>query len=263
MADKVRDGDLVLLFDGAKEHLVRAEDRMAALGGGAGALNAKRLIGMGYGEVLGIGSRELLVLRPDIRDLLGGLERGPQIITAKDIGPMIIEMGLTSGMTVVEGGAGSGSLTLALLNAVGPTGRVLTYEVRGDHLEKARRNVSMSPYRDRWEARLGDISRCDIKGVDAFVVDVPDPQDAVEAAANALITGGRFCSYIPTVNQLEKVFERLREAGFVRIRATEVLSRDYSVKKGAVRPQTEMLGHTGYMVHARWVSRSKPSLDQG
>jgi tRNA (adenine57-N1/adenine58-N1)-methyltransferase len=262
MDDVVKDGDLVLLLDGAREHLIRAGDRMAALGGGAGALNAKRLIGMSYGELIGLGSRELIVLRPDIRDVLGNLERGPQIIIPKDIGSIVTELGLTSGMTVVEGGAGSGSLTLALLNAVGPSGRVVTYELREDHLEKAKRNVSMSPYRDRWEGRLGDIAGCDIKGADAFVVDVPDPQDAVAAASGSLRVGGRFCSYIPTVNQLEKISEKLMGSGFIRVRALEVLSRDYSLRKGALRPQTEMLGHTGFMVHARWVGRSQSSLDQ-
>lgn len=262
MDDIVKEGDLVLLLDGAREHIIRAEDRMAPLVGGTGAMNAKRLIGLSYGETIGLGSRVLLVLRPDIRDILGNLERGPQIIIPKDIGSIITELGLSSGMTVIEGGAGSGSLTLALLNAVGPAGQVVTYELREDHLEKARRNVSMSPYNARWEGRLGDISSCDVKGADAFVVDVPDPQDAVLTAAGSLRVGGRFCSYIPTVNQLEKVSEKLREAGFIRVRALEVLSRDYSLKKGALRPQTEMLGHTGFMVHARWVDRSQPSLDQ-
>lgn len=255
MDDTVREGDLVLLLDGAREHLVRAEDRMAPLGGG-GALNAKRLIGVSYGERLGVGSKELVVLRPDVRDLLGNLERGPQIIIPKDIGSIIVELGISPGMTVVEGGAGSGSLTLALLNAVGPGGRVVTYELREDHLEKARRNIFMSPCAKTWEGRLGDIASCDIVGADVFVVDVPDPQDAVLTAAGSLRVGGRFCSYIPTVNQLEKVCRGLGEAGFIRVRALELLMREYSIKEGAIRPQTEMLGHTGFMVHARWVGRS-------
>jgi tRNA (adenine57-N1/adenine58-N1)-methyltransferase len=255
MDDTVKEGDLVLLLDGAREHLIRAEDRMAPLGGG-GALNAKRLIGFRYGGKLGVGSKELIVLRPDVRDLLGNLERGPQIIIPKDIGSIIVELGISPGMTVVEGGAGSGSLTLALLNAVGPDGRVITYELREDHIEKARRNILMSPFADRWEGRLGDIASCDIVGADVFVVDVPDPQDAIQSASTSLNVGGRFCSYIPTVNQLEKVSLRLKETGFIRVRAMELLMREYSLKEGAIRPQTEMLGHTGFMVHARWVGRS-------
>ena len=42
---------------------------------------------------------------------------------------------------MVEAGVGSGALTCSLLRAVGPHGRVLSYERREEFAEVARRNV--------------------------------------------------------------------------------------------------------------------------
>jgi hypothetical protein len=107
--------------------------------------------------------------------------------------------------------------------------------------------------------KLGDISeQISESNLDAFVIDVPEPEKAVRTASRSLAPGGRFCSYVPTSNQMERVFIALRGSGFEEVRAMELMERGYSVKEGATRPVTEMLSHTGFLVFARWPGLSEP-----
>ena len=54
-------------------------------------------------------------------------------------------------------------------------------------------------------------------------------------------------------NQVEKVFEKLKEFNFGDIQALELIRRDIQLKKNAIRPNTRMIGHTGYITFARLV----------
>jgi len=83
-----------------------------------------------------------LVLRPTYADLIPHLPRAAQVIYPKDTGPLLIWGDVCPGATVIEGGVGAGALTIALLRAVGPTGRLISYELREDFAAAARRNVA-------------------------------------------------------------------------------------------------------------------------
>jgi tRNA (adenine57-N1/adenine58-N1)-methyltransferase len=207
------------------------------------------------GASVAVGSRELTLLRPDVIDHLSSIERGAQTILPKDSSWMVLHLGLRSGDTVVEAGAGSGGLTLALLNAVWPDGHVITYDIRQDHLDNARRNVERTDMAKCWEGRIADVREgVPQKDADALAMDIPDPENAVLAAASCLKPGGRICCYVPTMNQVERCVLTLRNGPFTSISAIELMERKLSVKEGAVRPDTEMLGHTGYIIIARALS---------
>lgn len=254
MTGVFREGDSALLISGRRSYLIRLEGDMARLEGGRGAVSTSSIIGSEPGSRISIGSREMMVIRPDALDSIEHLKRGAQIITPKDSSAIAAYLGLTDGKTVIEGGAGSGGLTIALLNAVRPNGRVTTYELRSDHLDRTALNVEMAGLSEHWEGKIGDIRELDIENeADAFVIDIPDGETTVKCASRALITGGRFVSYVPTVNQMERVVPALRQEGFQNISAEEIIRREYSVKEGAVRPNTEMLGHTGFIIRARWL----------
>src|SRR5271167_526058 len=83
-----------------------------------------------------------IVLRPTYADLIPHLPRRAQVIYPKDTGPLLIWGDVFPGATVIEGGTGAGALTIALLRAVGPNGRVISYELREDFAATARRNVA-------------------------------------------------------------------------------------------------------------------------
>ena len=84
----------------------------------------------------------VLAVRPTLADFVLEMPRGPQIIYPKDLGNIISLGDIFPGATVVEGGLGSGSLTAALLRAVGSSGRVITYEINESVLPKALANIN-------------------------------------------------------------------------------------------------------------------------
>jgi tRNA (adenine57-N1/adenine58-N1)-methyltransferase len=244
--------EVLLLTDGRDTFIVRLVGPSVPLGSGKGAISTASLLGHRPGDRVRVGSREFVLMRPDTIDHLEALERGPQIILPKDSSRIAFFLGVRSGDTVIEAGAGSGGLTLALLNSVWPTGRVITYDVRQDHLDRARSNIGRTDMAGCWEGRIADVREgVPDREADAIAIDIPDPENAVTKVVNGLKVGGRICCYVPTMNQVERCVLAMRGSNFSDVVAVELIERRMSVKEGAVRPDTDMLGHTGYMITAR------------
>jgi tRNA (adenine57-N1/adenine58-N1)-methyltransferase len=195
-------------------------------------------------------------VRPQLADRLAHLRRRAQIVTPKDAAFLLFLAGAGPGSTVVEVGAGSGALTVLLAHAVGPTGRVISYDRRPDFRDVAERNVAAAGYADRVEFRLRPIGEepfdLDPTSVGAVVADVPAPWEVVPRAIPILVPGGALVLYTPTYNQLEHAVRELRANGFEDTRSVELLERALHVGDGGTRPDFEMLGHTGFLTGARW-----------
>ncbi len=254
MSDGFSMDDIVLLVGNSGSFMTKIDGGMFHMRSPRGALDTGKLLGRSPGDTVKIGSVEFTLLRPDILDHLENLDRGAQIILPKDSSRMVLELGLSPGSRVVEGGAGSGALSMAILNAISPDGELVTYDIRKDHLERTAGNVERAGLSGIWKGVVGDVC-IDVRerGVDAFVVDIPNPELAVDAAASSLRAGGRFCSYVPTFNQMERAAGALRRKGFRNVGGFELLERGFSIKEGATRPVTEILAHTGFIVRARWM----------
>jgi tRNA (adenine57-N1/adenine58-N1)-methyltransferase len=195
-----------------------------------------------------------LVLRPTYADLIPHLPRAAQVIYPKDTGPLLVWGDVYPGATVIEGGVGAGALTIALLRAVGPTGRLISYELREDFAAAARRNVATffgdAP---NWTIKLRDLYEgFDETGVDRLFIDLPEPGRALEVVARALRPGGVFVSYVPTVMQLKDTVETLqRRPDFGEIESFETLMRNWHVKGMSVRPVHRMIAHSAFIIIAR------------
>lgn len=217
-----------------------------------GVIDGDRLCSSSFGDRMDVGGRRFIVLKPSMRDLLSMIERRAQIISPKDSFLIPLHLDLSSGSRVVEGGVGSGALTLVLLKAVAPEGKVVSYELREDHAEVARRNVEMSGLGACWEPRIGDICTAELpRDVDAVVLDMPNPWDALQNTVKAMRAGGHICCYVPNANQLEQSVRAMRDAGLGEVYSFETIQREMVVHEGGVRPSFETLGHTGYLVFGR------------
>lgn len=217
-----------------------------------GVIDGDRLCSSSFGDRMEVGGRRFTVLRPSVRDLLSIIERKAQIISPKDSFLIPLHLDLSSGSRVVEGGVGSGALTLVLLKAVAPEGRVTSYELREDHADVARRNVEMSGLGSCWELRIGDVCTAELpEGVDAVALDMPNPWDALKNAVRSLRPGGHICCYVPNANQLDQSVRAMRDAGLGEVYSFETIQREMVVHEGGVRPSFETLGHTGYLVFGR------------
>ncbi len=200
-----------------------------------------------------LGLDEFRVVKSNLYDYMSTIKRNAQIISIKDAAYIIARCGIRAGSIVVEGGVGSGSLTTALLYYTRPGGKVITYEIRKDFKEFALRNVERIDHK-HWLIKNGDV-RKDVseRNIDAFVLDIPDPWNAVEIGYRALKLGGCFFAYVPTCNQVEKVYKELEQHGFEDLEASELIQRKIHVGAMGTRPDNIEVGHTGFLVFGRKV----------
>ncbi len=252
----IEPGDAVLVvLDKRRRYLVRAEPG-TVLHTDRGIIRMDELIGKPYGSRITLkeGIRAY-ALRPLLEDMLmHGYRRVSQVIYPKDLGYMALLGDVGPGSRVAEAGVGTGFLTSLLARLVGGNGIVYGFDVRSDMLEAARRNLAKAGLLDRVRLRLHDVREGFPieEPVDAVFLDMPDPWNVVEHAYSILRASGRIVAFQPTVNQIEKLASALRRhGGFIDISACELMLREYIVEEGRVRPHTRMIGHTGFIVHAR------------
>lgn len=184
-----------------------------------------------------------------------GMTRHAQIVYPKDMAMLVTWGDVHPGARVVEGGFGSGALSMALLRAVGPTGHLTTYELQAEPANRARKNVEAlfgGPVAHH-TVKIGDIyAGIDERDVDRVILDVPEPWDVVPHAIVALRPGGLLAAYVPTTVQLQRMVLTLEAtAAFVCVEALETLLRPWHVSGRSVRPQMKMIGHTGFLIFAR------------
>ncbi len=252
-------GDVVQLVGLRHKHFIFTLVPDGELQTHRGVLKHNDLIGLSYGtQVFSHIGAPFFLLQPSLADLLNELPRNTQILYPKDIGFILVTMSVGPGQRVVEAGTGSGSMTIALAHAVGPEGRVFSYEQRQDFQNLARKNLARVGLESRVDFKLRDIAEgLDETDADAFFLDVPNPYDYIEQVRAALKPGGYFCTLIPTVNQVEKVLHALRLHRFAFIEVAEMLLRYYKPEPTRFRPTDRMVAHTGFLVFARRIEMSE------
>ncbi|MGI9124288.1 MAG: tRNA (adenine-N1)-methyltransferase [Mycobacterium sp.] len=250
-------GDRVQLTDAKGRHYTMILAPGGEFHTHRGIVSHDAVIGSTEGSVVNATNGDaFLVLRPLLIDYVMSMPRGAQVIYPKDAAQIIHEGDMFPGSRVLEAGAGSGALTCSLLRAVGPAGRVISYEVRDDHAEHARRNVAtfFGAEPDNWDLVIADLADTDLgeASIDRVVLDMLAPWDVLDAVARVLVPGGVLIIYVATVTQLSKTVEALREQQcWTEPRSWETMQRGWNVVGLAVRPQHNMRGHTAFLISAR------------
>src|SRR6202140_211287 len=220
-----------------------------------GDLAPESLYGLEEGSRVKFSNGEkYLVLRPTYADLVPHLPRAAQVIYPKDTGPLLVWGDVYPGATVIEGGVGAGAFTIALLRAVGPTGRLISYELREDFAAAARRNVSaFFGEAPNWTLKLGDLyAGFEETGARRLFLDLAEPGRALGVAARALRAGGVLVCYVPTAIQLGDTVTALElDGGFGEVESFETLLRNWHVKGLSVRPVHRMAAHSGFIIVSR------------
>jgi tRNA (adenine57-N1/adenine58-N1)-methyltransferase catalytic subunit len=205
-------------------------------------------------KVLSHMGRPFILLQPSLSEILLSLPRSTQVMYPKEIGFILVNMGIGPGQRVIEAGTGSGGLTVALAHSVGVQGQVISYEVRPEIQEVARKNLQRLGLIDRVILKQRDIVEgFEESGMDAFFLDVQKPHDFIPQVRSTLKPGGFFGCILPTANQAIRLLPVLNENHFAFIEICEILLRYYQADPEHFRPVDRMVAHTGFLLFARLI----------
>lgn len=256
-------GEKILLIDPkGRKYLVtlRSHEKFSTH---LGTIPHDEIIGREEGALLRSSGGALFVpFRPTFAEYILKMKRGAQVLYPKDIATVLLWGDIFPGATVVEGGGGSGALSIALLQAVGEKGRVITYEVREDFLRQAKTNVeTFLGNVPHWTLKLQDIYEgIEEAAVDRVVLDLPEGWRAVPHAADALRPGGLLLAFFPTVPQLQTLAAAIEAEPRLKLQeAFETVHRPWRIQGLSVRPELRMVAHTGFFMVARRLTQ--PSSD--
>jgi len=254
LTERVDKNEIVVLIDDSnKRYFVNTSGKTDKIKG-IGVFDPAILVGKRIGSKIEIGSKTFFIFYPSLDDKLNGLKRKAQIILPRDIAQILLNCSIESGHTVLESGIGSGSLTIGLANAVAPDGKVISYDTREDFIKHALKNLKQAGFEKLVKTKNKDVTRkIDETDLDAIILDIPNPWDAVGHAYHALKSGGYLCCYSPLISQVEKTVCEIKKHGFILVKTTENIQREMIVSKHGTRPSFNMLGHTGYLTFSRKV----------
>lgn len=250
-----RDGDYALVVDRrGRNYMIRlrsSENYQTHLGNFA----HDQLIGVEHGtRVTTSRGHVLLAVKPTMADYTRQMPRIATVVYPKDLAAILMFGDVFPGARVLEAGTGSGAMSIALARAVGVEGRVVSYDVRPDMIERARTNVEgILPAVTQLNIKNGDVYEgFEEDGLDRIVLDLPEPWRVVSHASGAMAPGGIFVSFLPTIFQVHELMQALRaEKTFDLFETFEVLLRPWNVDGRSIRPMQRMVSHTGFITTAR------------
>ena len=191
-------------------------------------------------------NKEFIIFDANFIDKLEKLKRGPAIITKKDIGYIIASTGMHRNSKILDAGTGSGFLT-AFLARITPN--IITYEKNPEFLNIARKN-----FKDLGldlEIKEKDIYQgIDEKNLDLIILDLPEPWKVLDHAKKALRNGQFLVCYLPTISQVIELVKK-SEGNFLLEKVSEILEREWHVEGLKVRPKSQMIAHTAFLVFLR------------
>ena len=214
-----------------------------------------------------IGGWAFTVMRPRLEDYILSMPRGAQIMYPKDVARVILLGDIRPGMRVLESGAGSGAMSLGILDAIGTEGKLTSIERREEFARVAMGNATVffGQRPAQWDLRTGDFDTvaADLPGdgFDRIVLDMLDPWNRLGQAYRVMAPGGVLTAYVTTTTQLSRLAEALRADGrWAEPEIMESLERSWKADGLAVRPEHEMIGHTGFLLTSRAMAPGQEAL---
>jgi len=248
---------LVIVDERGRKHLAVPGDRLET---DLGIFNLPRRYASGELLRSHLG-HEAFALEPNVRDYVEKMARPTSVPYFEDIGFVLALAGLRSGQTVVEAGTGSGACALYFSQAVGPAGKVYSFEIRADIHGIALANLKGFGCRNV-ELINDDVRNIaeDIKA-DLFFLDLASPSKYIQSAYSSMKPGGMICAFVPFLEEGARCVRKLKALKCFDVRMVEVSHRDYEVSSHGTRPRTTQTVHTGYIALGRALPARPEKVD--
>lgn len=249
------EGDLVLVFSKKNQWMFTLE-KGQQWDTHLGSLDHDSIIGSKSGKTIQLKRQEVRVTKPTLIDYIDMMEKTTQIIYPKDLATMVFHGDVHPGLKILELGTGSGALTLTLLRAVGRTGKIVSYDNKKRHVEKALENIRRFPlnidYNTNLEVRIKDVYEgIDIdETFDRIFIDLPNATKVLPFLKEKIKSDGRIINYCVQANQLQEYVLALEKHGFIYKGSFETLKRDWIVDKLRLRPKERILGYGAFITLA-------------
>ena len=189
-----------------------------------------------------------LVLEPSFIDLWENLQRGPQIMIQKDIGLIVAKTGINKNSMIVDAGGCSGSLCFSLANICK---EITVYEIHPEHLNILNKNKLLLGLNNVTIKDKNVYEGIAEKELDLITLDVPEPWQVLFAAEKALKMGGFLVVYLPNLIQAHQFITEAGRSKLKVLETVELLERKWDIHDQILRPQFQMLGHTGFLIFCR------------
>lgn len=262
-ADIAKSGDLIQLVGLRHKSFIFTLTPGGELHTHRGVVKHDELIGKTWGsQICSHNGSPFFLLQPSVQDILKNTKRATQIMYPKEIGYILLQMGIIPGSKVIEAGTGSGSFTTALALYTGEKGKIFSYEIKSDTQDIAKKSLEKLGLANRVEFKVKDIALgFDEIGVDAIFLDVANAYDFISTVKRSLKSGGYFGCILPTTNQVVKLLTELRRNDFAFIDVCDISLKYYKAEPLRFRPADRMIAHTGYLIFARSVTIDKNSIN--
>ena len=195
--------------------------------------------------------KKMTVLDASFKDVYERIKRSAQIIPLKDIGFIISEVGLDSSWRIVDAGSGSGAISCFLGHLI-PKGKVFTYDIREDHINIVKKNISLLGLKNVKVKKHDIYNSIPEKKINMIMLDVPEPWKVLEHV-DCLVPGGFLVSYSPTIPQVSDFVEGVSKIdGLVYLKTVEIGEREWEFVGRKIRPKTsQRIGHSGFISFVR------------
>ncbi|CDS12306.1 hypothetical protein LRAMOSA04501 [Lichtheimia ramosa] len=201
-----------------------------------GCFKHDKMIGKEYGSKMVSSNYKgfvyLLHPTPELWTL--SLPHRTQILYLADISFITTYLDMKPGSRVIESGTGSGSFSHSIARAIGPTGKLYTFEYHEQRAEQAKKEFSDHGLSDIIQLQHRDVCKDGFglkDAVNAVFLDLPAPWEAVASAKETFIQHrtGKICCFSPCIEQVAKTVAALNANGFVDITMYECLVRSYDL----------------------------------
>ena len=200
------------------------------------------------------------IYKPSYKEFVLLMKRGPQIIYPKDVAQIVLESNIHNSSKILEIGSGSGALTLYLYTLLKNTGKL--YSLDSSKKNQRRADKTISRYISTLSEESNDINFLNEElvnfnykllneDIDSIITDVPEPWEFFKN--NKIQNSIYWVSYLPSMTQIMRMKNILKDNQFQDIEIKEVILRDWVVDEKIVRPSNKLVSHTGFLITARYI----------